>query len=72
MPDTTESRIARIDERTESILHRLDAICERLDTVCEKQTEHGERIAKVETHVNLFAGLNGVAALIAGWLGVRQ
>ena len=72
MPDTSESRIARIDERTAAILHRLDAICERLDDVCETQATHGERIAKVETHVNLFAGINGIAALIAGWLGVRQ
>ena len=72
MPDTTESRIARIDERTAAILRRLDALCEQMDDVCHKQVEHGERIAKVETNLKIVGGLNALGAIVAGWLGVGK
>lgn len=72
MADTQGEMLARIDERTGSIIRRLDVIGSRLDDVCDTQTDHGERIARVETNVGLVAGVAALLSAVAGYLGVRQ
>lgn len=72
MVDGDSERIARIDERTASMMRRLDYISDRLDDVCATQGDHAERIARVETHVGLVAGVAALLSAIAGYLGVRQ
>lgn len=71
MADGDSERIARIDERTASMMRRLDYISDRLDDVCATQGDHAERITRTESRLGLFAGVGLVFSSIAGWIAGR-
>jgi len=71
MDDGDSERIARIDERTASMMRRLDSIDAKLDSVCEVQANHAERITRTESRLSLFAGVGLVFSSIAGWIAGR-
>jgi len=71
MVDGDSERIARIDERTASMMRRLDSIDAKLDSVCEVQANHAERITRTESRLSLFAGVGLVFSSIAGWIAGR-
>ena len=76
MPSQYGEQIARIDERTETMMDDCKDIKRELRAMNDRQRKDHEKITELETKMGIVGGLQAaftsIAALLAAWWGTQR
>lgn len=76
MPDTTDTRLARVEERLIALSGDVRYLSAKIDKLCEARDANRQDIIRLQERqsrtTGLLVGLQLIGSAIATWLGVRQ
>jgi len=76
MPDTIETRLARVEERLIALSGDVQYLARKIDALCEGRDANSQDIIRLQERqsrtTGLLVGLQLIGTTIATWLGVRQ
>jgi len=76
MPDSIETRLARVEERLIGLCGDVKYLADKIDKLCDARDANRQDIIRLQERQSRTTGvlivLQLLGSTIAGWLGVRQ
>ena len=76
MPDTVETRLARVEERLIALSGDVQYLARQIDKLCTQRDENRQDIVRLQERqsqmTRLLVGLQLLGSTIATWLGMKQ